>query len=306
MRIRLDRLDLWMDLTYFTPTCRIEIPAMRVAPVQVRRQNWQRMQRPPCEYGIGDTFTHPGPIGKLGSGAIARMPSTCWLGTDAELPQTTAALTRRQAGLPASGTVLCAFAQAAVLIDPLTWGCWMRILAGLPDALLWLPEFDAATRGHLLREAQAAGIGPDRLVFSPRLKRSEMLARLPLADLYLDPLRFNSPQMAADAMRAGVPAITCAGGNMASRLGGSVVTAAGMPECVVFDPASYEALAIRLGRDAAVRGAVRSRLLQAHATAPLFNMAARVREWENAWTTMVERQRAGLPAQAFDVTPANP
>lgn len=305
LRMRLDRLDLWLDLTYFTPTCRVEIPAYRVAPVMVRRQNWQRTHRVPCDYSIGDTFTHPGALESLGTGATARMPSTCWIGVEYEAPAP-GTVSRAAAGLPPDAIVLCAFVPAPVLIDPHSFRTWMRILAAVPAAVLWLLPVEAAARANLEREAASAAIDPVRLVFSPKLGRPDLMARLPLADLYLDTLRFNSAAFVADALRAGVPALAVAGHNMASRLGGSVVTAAGLSECVLPDAAAYEAEAIRLGKDAAARAALREKLRAHQSTAPLFDMAGRVREWENAWITMIERQRAGLPPQAFDVTPARP
>lgn len=306
LRMRLDRIDLWLDLTYFTPTCRIEIPAYRVAPVMVRRQNWQRTHRPPCDYSMGDTFTHPGLLESLGNGAIARMPSTCWIGVEWEDADPAGTVTREQAGLPGEATVFCAFVPSVATIDSLSFRTWMRILHAVPRSVLWLQPVESAARANLEREAASAGVDPARLVFAPRLRRPEMLARLPLADLYLDTLRFSSPQMVATLLRAGVPAVAAAGHNMASRLGGSVVTAAGLPECVLPDAAAYEAEAIRLGKDPAALAALRAKLRANHATAPLFDMAGRVREWENAWVTMIERQRAGLPPQAFDVTPARP
>ncbi|MET0312077.1 MAG: tetratricopeptide repeat protein, partial [Burkholderiaceae bacterium] len=118
LRMRLDRLDLWMDLTYFTPTCRVEIPAYRVAPVQLRRQTWQRTHRTqPCEYTIGDTFTHPGSTAaESGFGHIARFPFTSWL--DAGRPAAAPQPSRAEVGLPADSLVLSAFSPAAVTIDP--------------------------------------------------------------------------------------------------------------------------------------------------------------------------------------------
>ena len=42
-RIRQDRLDLWMDDAFYTPWCRPEVRQLRVAPVQMRRQSWSRV-----------------------------------------------------------------------------------------------------------------------------------------------------------------------------------------------------------------------------------------------------------------------
>lgn len=78
---------------------------------------------------------------------------------------------------------------------------------------------------------------------------------------------------------------------------------------------------LRLGQDADALTSLRARLVQARSgasvrlpgaqgtappagarvNAPLFDHAARVREWEAAWTTLVQRHHAGQQAPAFDV-----
>ena len=122
-----------------------------------------------------------------------------------------------------------------------------------------------------------------------------------MADLFVDTVRFNANHGLADALRMGVPAVTCAGQSMASRLGGSIVRAAGLGDCVVDNPAAFVETVVRLGKDSGARRELRARLARQHATAPLFDPAARVREWEAAWTMMVQRHQSGLPPQAFDV-----
>ena len=67
------------------------------------------------------------------------------------------------------------------------------------------------------------------------------------------------------------------------------------------NPAAFVETVVRLGQDSAARSELRDRLARQHATAPLFDPDARVREWETAWTMMVQRHQAGLPPQAFDV-----
>ena len=103
------------------------------------------------------------------------------------------------------------------------------------------------------------------------------------------------------ALAAGLPALTVAGHNMASRLGGSILHAAGLPQCVLESAADYVEIAVQLANNPAQLGALRRQLANNRQTAPLFDPAARVREWEAAWRHMVARQRAGLPPASFDV-----
>ena len=99
----------------------------------------------------------------------------------------------------------------------------------------------------------------------------------------------------------GVPAITCAGNSMASRLGGSILKGAGLAEGITNTKSAFLERVVQLGQDRSALRDLRGHLAAQLAQAPLFDAAARVREWESAWSTMAERSRAGLAPAAFDV-----
>jgi protein O-GlcNAc transferase len=301
-RVRLDRLDLFMDMTFNTGWCRPEVAAIRVAPVQLRHLTWHRHHAPgPWEYSLSDRFVHPDGLDMAGYGEVVRLPHSCWLAAHDET--TSAPPPSREAlGLPGEGLLLCAGVHPAK-IDPLTFRLWMKILRSLPDALLWLPRCDALSANHLRREADAAGVGRGRLLFGVSGRRTEALEGMKHVDLFLDSLRFNANIGMEDAMRLGVPAITLAGDSMASRMGGSILQAAGYCQGIFSTPEAYVAEAIRLGRDPALLGQRKAELQAAAATAPLFDLASRVQELERAWEQMVSRSRAGLAPVAFDVAP---
>ncbi len=299
-RIRLDELDVFVDAAFNTPWCRPEIPERRVAPIQIRQTTWHRHHPPrQCDYNMSDTFVHPDGIDVEPYGVVVRLPHTCWLATNNDAADPLAC-SRADAGLPDQALVLCCFVPP-VMVDPQSFGLWMKMLKALPEAVLWLPAYAAATRTNLARAAQASGVDATRLVYLPSGSRAQLLARIQLADLFVDTVRFNANHGLADALRMGVPAVTCAGQGMASRLGGSIVRAAGLGDCVVESPAAFVETVVRLGTDASALGGLRARLEQRHAAAPLFDLKARVGEWEAAWTMMVQRHQAGLPPQAFDV-----
>jgi len=302
-RMRLDQLDVFVDMTFDTAWCRPELPELRVAPVQLRQLTWHRHNPArPCDYNMSDRFVHPDGLDLAPYGAVVRLPHTCWLAAHDEAPED-GWDSRERAGLPADTLVLCAVVPS-VMLDPASFAAWMKILRSLPDAVLWLPAYSLAVAANLVREANAAGVNENRLLFSHRLPRAQSLACLQHADLFLDTLRFNANLGLEDALRMGVPAISCAGDNMASRLGGGMLRAAGLPQCVLQSPSAYVAEALRLGRNPQALQQLRLDLQAGKAKAPLFDLAARVREWEAAWTVMAERSRAGLPPAAFDVAAA--
>ena len=299
-RIRLDSLDIFIDTAFNTPWCRPEILERRVAPLQTRQITWHRHSLPrQCDYNMSDVFVHPPEIDMESYGAVIRLPHSLWLLSD-DTPADAPLVHRADVGLPDDALVLCCFI-APVMVDPQSFANWMKLLSELPRAVLWLAAYPALARRNLAVAAQAAGIDAARIHYLPSGSRGQTLARIRLADLFVDTVRFNANQGLVDALRMGVPAVTCAGNDMASRMGGSILGAAGLPESVFSNSRQLVQAAIALGTDPAALATLRQRLAVALANAPLFQPQARVRELEWAWARMVERHRAGLPAAAFDV-----
>lgn len=299
-RLRLDELDIFVDMAFNSPWCRPEIPERRVAPIQLRQTTWHRHHPSrPCDYNMSDRFVHPDTLDLQEYGAVVRLPHCCWLALNDDRADD-ATPDRATHGLPRHGLVLCTMIPA-LMVDPHSFGLWMQMLAALPDAVWWLPGYAAQVRRHLRDAARQHGIDDARLVFQQRASRAQTLARLPLADLFVDTVRFNANQGLVDALRMGVPAVTCAGQSMASRLGGSIVQSAGLPDAVTHRTDAFVDRVVQLGRDAPALAALRSRLAAQTSSAPLFDAPARLREWESAWETMVQRHLAGKPPAAFDV-----
>ena len=151
------------------------------------------------------------------------------------------------------------------------------------------------------REAAAGGVDPARLIFAPQLPVDEHLARLASADLFLDSLPYNAHTTASDALWVGLPLLTCRGTAFAGRVAASLLQAVGLGELVAESTADFEVLAIRLARDPALLGALRARLAETRATAPLFDTIRTTRAIEQAYGTMFENWQAGRKPQAFKV-----
>jgi predicted O-linked N-acetylglucosamine transferase (SPINDLY family) len=203
---------------------------------------------------------------------------------------------RADAGLPADAFVFAAF-NSAHKLSPVMFDIWMRLLGRCPGSVLWLTAGTAVIEANLRREAQARGIGSPRLVFAPRLRYPAYLARLPLADLFLDTFPFNAGATASDALWMGLPVLTCAGRAFASRMAGSLVRAVGLPELATTSLADYEALGMALARDPARLAALRQTLAANVRTQPLFDTGRFTRHLEAAYVAMWERaQRGERPA----------
>lgn len=299
-RMRLDRLDIYLETEGDFGWSRPAIAAHRVAPVQLRQRGWHRHHvAGHWDYTLSDRFIHADADAQTPFGAIVRLPHSCWLATHGDALAARKGNSREEAGLPADSLVLFSSVPPAML-DTESFSAWLKILRSLPDAVLWLPHCGVAA-ANLLREAQAGGVGASRLLFSGQATQEETPDLLQHADIFLDPLRCSVAPGLEDALRLGVPALTCAGAGMASRLGGSMLHAAGLPEGVFDSKEAYVAGALRLGRVATALQELRAHLQAVAAASPLFDTAARIGELEAAWETMVERSRTGLAPAAFDV-----
>jgi predicted O-linked N-acetylglucosamine transferase (SPINDLY family) len=207
-------------------------------------------------------------------------------------------------GLPANGFVFSCF-NASYKIAPPIFDIWMRLLKDVEGSVLWLGQANDSAMGNLRREAEARGIAGNRLVFAPYLpSAADHLARLKLADLFLDTLPYNAHATAADALWAGLPVLTCLGTRFAGRVGASLLHAVGLSELVTDSLGDYETKARELARDPAALDAIKSKLQRNHATHSLFDSARFTRDLEKAYLIMWERIQRGLTPQSFAVREA--
>lgn len=300
-RIDADGVHILVDLKGYTSFARTEILGYRPAPIQVNYLGYPgTMGAPFIDYIISDAVVSPMEHARFYSEKIVQLPDS-YQPNDRQRAVAAATPSRAECGLPEHGFVFCSF-NNSYKITPRMFDVWMRLLAAVPGAVLWLLERNEQAAANLRREAAARGIGPERLVFAPRLPLAEHLARHRLADLFLDTLPCNAHTTASDALWAGLPVLTCLGDTFAARVAGSLVAAVGLPELIVGSLEEYEEVALSLARDAGRLAAVKDRLDRNRLTAPLFDSGRFTRNLEAAYRGMWERWRAGKPPEAFAVT----
>ncbi len=287
-RIRADGIDVLVDLNGYTTHARSELFALRPAPVQVSWLGYLgTLGAPWYDYVLTDRFATPPAQQAFFTERLLYLPD-CYCPSDTRRPVASAVGARTACGLPASGFVFCCFNNTYKIL-PAVFAVWMRLLAALPDSVLWLAPGQARACANLRREASARGVDPARLIFAPRVSLAEHLARHGHADLFLDTTPYNAGATANDALFMGVPVLTCAGDTMASRVAGSQLCALGLPELITASLDAYEALALTLAREPAQLQRLRARLAANRHTHPLFDMARFARAlddlllaaWEN-------------------------
>jgi predicted O-linked N-acetylglucosamine transferase (SPINDLY family) len=297
-------VDIAVDLTGHTTGGRPGILAFRPAPIQVNYLGFPgTLGAPYIDYLIADPIVIPAHEEPAYLERIVRLPH-CYLPNDARPAAAPANPPTRSANaLPEHGVVFCAF-NNTYKINPDLFSVWMRLLQRTPESVLWLRAAEPLVTVNLRREALAWGIAPERLVFAPYLEDLEQhLARYALVDLFLDTLPYNAHATANDALRAGVPVITCRGSTFAGRVAASQLTALGVPELITESLPEYEALAARLASDPQARVQLRAKILAHQSTHPLFNTSLYRQHLESAFLTMHQRHQQRLPPQGFEVAP---
>jgi len=301
--LRQNEADVAVDLMGFTGDSRPGILALRPAPIQVSHLGFPgTMGATHIDYILADNIVIPKDCRSDFDEAVVHLPD-CFMPTDSVRRIAHQTPSRAEAGLPAEGFIFCSF-NNSYKFSPDMFALWMRLLKAVPASVLWLSQAnDAATR-NLQREAETSGAARDRLVFAPFIASSaDHLARLSLADLFLDTRPYNAHSSAADALWAGVPVLTAPGSTFAGRVAASIVQAAGLPEMVTESPESYEALALELAQNPAMIEHLKARLKRGRRSQPLFDTARFTRNLESAYLTMWDRYQKGEPPAHFAVSP---
>jgi predicted O-linked N-acetylglucosamine transferase (SPINDLY family) len=148
-------------------------------------------------------------------------------------------------------------------------------------------------------------VAPERILFAPFVKsQADHIARLSLADLFLDTLPCNAHTNAADALWAGVPVLTCRGTTFAGRVAASQLNAIGLPELVTNSLSVYEMLAISLASNPEGLMATREKLARNRNVQPLFDTVRYTRNLEGAFAQMHAIASRGESARTFHLADA--
>lgn len=300
-RIRADGIDILVELEGYLDWARPRILAARPAPLQASYAGLLGIVEAPfIDYRIADrttdgdfsnaSFEHEKPVYLPGCFLPYGCPQAPW-----KLPAR-----RAEHGLPDDAFVFCAFHNDYKL-GPESFVVWMKILAAVPDAVLWLianPDrhFDA-----LVLHAEVAGIAAHRLVRAARVPNDQHLARLRLADLFLDTFACNAHTTALDALWMELPVLTRTGSTPAARLCSSALAELGLRDMAVPDTGRYIARAVELARSPEALDGVRQRLRAARAHAVLFDPARKAAQLETAYRQMWTCHLAGRPPAVLDI-----
>ncbi|KAJ1979811.1 hypothetical protein H4R34_002683 [Dimargaris verticillata] len=148
-------------------------------------------------------------------------------------------------------------------IDPTIFHVWLRILTRVPKSIIWLLNFPAAGRDHLMRAARAWGPDPSvaqRIIFTDVAPKDVHIHRGRVADVFLDTPECNGHTTAVDILWSGTPLVTWPRNyhKLCSRVAASVALATGVGDkMIVTTDQEYEDLAVHLATTTAYKYANR-------------------------------------------------
>jgi predicted O-linked N-acetylglucosamine transferase (SPINDLY family) len=151
----------------------------------------------------------------------------------------------------------------------------------------------AATNTRLRDYAAQRGIAPERLVFAAKVANSFHLARYTLADLFLDTAPYGAHTTASDALWMGVPMLTFSGRSFASRVCGSLVRAADLPELICGSAEDFVNRAVEFGNNPALLQPFREKLRAGRDKCVLFDMPLLVKRLEDLYHQMWNHYQKG-------------
>lgn len=253
--IRAARLDIAIDLAGWHVTARPRLFAQRLAP---RQLNWLGYAHatglPTIDARFVDTETDPG----WARGSLEPFVAIedCFLSFAADPRTPDIAVVD---GDPRASTVRFVSFNSQQKINPTTLDLWCRVLQETSQTRLVLKAramTDRGTRRILDAHLQSRGVDPARLEVLPHAGDYQShLACYNSCDIALDTTPYAGTTTTCEAMLMGLPVVTLSGTRHASRVGASLLAAAGQRENVARDSDAFVALACSLAADIAARTA---------------------------------------------------
>ena len=286
-------IDIAINLSGMTEHSRSGIFALRAAPIQINYLGYPgTMGADFMDYLIADSTVIPVALRSEYVEKIVYLPGT-FMPFDSSYKAAARTFTREELGLPTAGFIYCCFNNSFKL-TPEVFDCWMRILNRTENSVLWLQHTNPQAAANLRKEAACRGIDDRRLIFADRMDSlPEHLARLRVADLFLDTFPYNAHATALDALSSGLPLLTRAGESFPSRVAASLLRAIGLPELIAGSLWEYEEIAAMLAANTNHLGEIRRSLENSRFSAPLFDTERYTRGLEAAYEVIYDRYHLG-------------
>ncbi len=290
--IRLDRIDILVDLTMHMAGNRLPLFARKPAPVQIcLLASCSTSGMDAIDYRISDPYLDPpGCDESCYVERVARLPRTAWnYQTGGDLPEISPS-PAASAGFVTFGCRNNFAKVSAPVLD-----LWARALEAIPHSRLLLQAPEGAIRKAVGERFSENGIAAERIEFLGREPWDAFIGSYHRIDIALDPFPYNGWITTCDALRMGVPVVTLAGRTLLGRGGKSILSNVGLPELIAETPEQYIEIAVALANDLPRLQHLRATLRERFERSPLRDAKGYACDLEavyrQMWRTRVNHKR---------------
>ncbi|MCA0301822.1 MAG: glycosyltransferase [Proteobacteria bacterium] len=288
--LKADEIDVFMELSGYSPGHRFGAMALRGAPVQISFLNHTGTSMVPnVDYVIADEICLPtgSPAEQFYSEKVWRLPDCffCFDYTKFDEP-----FTPEPPFLKNGFITFGCFGTGGKIGRELV-AIWADLLRRVPNSKLYLqnPQLSLEVDRTFLRDCfKMVGVSPDRLIIEPGVERRQLIRNYGLVDISLDTWPYAGGNTIAESLWHGVPVVTYRGDRFSSTYGASLLAAAGCPELVGNSPEEYVAVAAKLAAEPDKLVYLRTNLRRMSVEHGLGDSKRFARRLEEAFTRMLE------------------
>jgi protein O-GlcNAc transferase len=296
-------IDIAVDLGGHTKNSQAGIfIRYRAAPIQINFLGYPGTLGSDCyDYIVADKVVIPENNQQFFDEKIIYLPNS-YLVDDSKRLLDDVKFTRSMFGLPEEKFIFCCF-NNSYKFNPDFVKSLARIMKEVGESVFWLSENNELFRANFSKELQSQGINEDRIIFAKRVdSMGEHLARIALADLFLDTSPYNAHTTALDALKAGLPVLTLIGESFPSRVAASLLNTLKLPELITCSRMEFENQAIKLANDRVALQEIKMKLVKNSLSGPLFDTPRYTKNLESAYRQICMNYDSGLPADHIYVS----
>eukprot|EP01102_Stenamoeba_stenopodia_P020858 TRINITY_DN8274_c0_g1_i1.p1 TRINITY_DN8274_c0_g1~~TRINITY_DN8274_c0_g1_i1.p1 ORF type:complete len:750 (+),score=169.42 TRINITY_DN8274_c0_g1_i1:210-2459(+) len=283
-----DEIDILVELAGHTAGNRLDVMALKPAPVQVTYIGYPNTTGLKCiDYRIADYFTDSANTKQKYTETLIRLPNCFLCYTPIKDPPAISEAPVVKNGFVTFGTFnnLAKITNEVLLV-------WAKILKRVPGSRLIMkckPFSNKETKDRVAKIFEDNGIESSRLDLIGLIPLChDHLTSYSLMDISLDPWPYAGTTTTCESLFMGVPVISYEGANHAWNVGKSLLNNIGLGEFVAKTDEQYVDIAVNLGTNPKKIQETRSKLRDQMLSSALCNGPEFIKEIEKAYFMMWE------------------
>ena len=295
--IRLDNVDILIDLSGYTGHNRVEVLSHRAAPIQIFGWlGYPGTSGLPCaDYMIGDRYQTPAEHDVYFTEKIIRMPDsyTCFV-PPADAPD----IPKRHV----CDSITFGSFNVLKKISPDTIEVWSEILNKSPHAVMVIKAkgFDCEETTKIYQDMFAArGVTESRIKFLGASSQADHMRAMGDCDIVLDTFPYSGGQTTLECLWMGAPVITLVGETWASRHSYSYLSTIGLGDFACKNKKEYVKRAVYLAENLVVVDKLRRDMRQRILESPLCDVDHFTKAFELAMIAIWRRHQDNLSPESI-------